>query len=176
MENKIISGAEYYPKYKADMIDLYIEAFYEKKSSEMLRKNIGSYFDQIFDIGYGIFSINDSKLNGLILVVPPEFDKHLPEEISNTIDIQNSLYIAEVFISKSCRGKGYGKQLMTSFFENAGKEYKAFIIRVLKSNDAAISLYEKFSFVRKQTFLEEKINFSGNKTVLDKLYLVKEQP
>lgn len=173
MNNTIKAEKELYLKYKEEMIDLYIEAFYHNTSTKTLRQAIGAYFDRIFECGFGIFSINKSVINGLMLITPPSFDKNMPLEITTEVDLQKTLYIAEVFIRKDSRGSGYGKQLMTHLFDNTNEKDQTFIIRVLPNNAPAIALYENFSFEKRCTIMEKKLDLNQNKIELEKLYLVR---
>lgn len=172
--NTIIKATpDLYQKHKDTMIKLYLEAFYTNKSSEILTNKINIYFDRIFECGFGIFSLDKQKLTGAMLITPPEFDNIMPPEITENINPKKSLYIAELFIDKNYRGKGYGKQIMNYFFETVDKKYQTFIIRVLTNNKPAIKLYENFFFKQKNLILQKKIDENNNKIILEKIYLVK---
>lgn len=171
---RIDSTKEAYSTYQEQLIDLYIEAFYLDKNTALLRSNIDAYFCRILNDGFALLKLEDKVLKGAIFITTPNFDTALPSIIKDKIDIQNTLYIAEVFIRKNSRGKGYGKQLFTSLFELADTKRKTFIIRVLTNNDAAINLYKKFSFIPKVTIKERKVDHLENKIELEKLYLIKE--
>lgn len=166
-------GSKVYHQHKEAVIDLYIEAFYEDKSQELLRQNVGSYFDTIIAQGFAIFSLDNHRINGVMLCASPEMDKHMPEDISSSIDKNKSLYIAEVFVRQSSRGKGIGKQLFNALFELTADNYKHYIIRVLSHNTAAIKLYQKCLFLPQCTIVERKMDFNQNKMVLKKLYLTR---
>lgn len=173
MEKYLLAGLDLFRTYKEDMIDLYIEAFYQDDHSEKLKNKIADYFEGIFECGFGIVCINDHKLIAAMLMTPPDYDKIMPLEITNKIDPETSLYIAELFVDKNMRGKGYGKQLMNYLFRSTENTHNTFIIRVLTNNTPAINLYKKFLFEAKMTMLEERRDLKGNKVKREKLYLVR---
>jgi ribosomal protein S18 acetylase RimI-like enzyme len=173
VENNIKAGLELFREYKEDLICLYSEAFYQHDHSEKLKNKIGEYFEHIFDGGFGIFTINDHKLIAAMLITPPKFDKMMPSEITNKINPEKSLYIAELFVDKNMRGKGYGKQLMDYFFNTTDKSYTTFIIRVLTNNTQAINLYKKYLFEPTITVLQKKIDLKENVINLEKTYLIR---
>ncbi len=162
-----------YHTYKKSLIKLYTEAFYNNESNALLSHNIESYFDRIMRQGVGVFCFENGKLSGALMATPPDFDHHLPAQISREIVPARSLYIAEVFVSETCRNKGYGKQLMNELFILTKEDYDTYIIRVLSTNEAAIKLYKKCEFIPKTTIIERKTDHNQNKIALEKLYLVK---
>lgn len=173
MENYIQADQKVFQTYREEMISLYIDAFYQDNHSKKLRKNTAEYFESIFECGYGIVCINNHKLIAAMLITPPEFDKMMPLEIRESINLKKSLYIAELFVDKNMRGKGYGKQLMNYFFKTVKKTHSTFIIRVLLENTAAIHLYKKYLFEAKMTILEEGSDLKGNSIKREKIYLIR---
>lgn len=166
---------ELYQQHKEDIINLYLEAFYPNNKSDILRSNIAVYFDQIIKQGFGIFSFEKGKLIALLMAVQAEFVQGMPKTLAAIIESGNTLYIAEVCVSKKHQGQGLGKTLMKSLFEQTQQTHNCYIIRALSDNKAAIGLYKKFGFEAQDSFIEQKIDLSGNPVSNEKLYLVRKE-
>ena len=62
-------------------------------------------------------------------------------------NICNEVYITNVAVNSTCRGKGYGKILVNHLIQQSELEKAFFItLEVRKSNENAIALYEKCGF------------------------------
>ena len=62
-------------------------------------------------------------------------------------NICNEVYITNVAVNSTCRGKGYGKNLVNHLIQQSELEKAFFItLEVRKSNENAIALYEKCGF------------------------------
>ncbi len=71
-------------------------------------------------------------------------------------NICNEVYITNVAVNEKCRGKGYGQKLVSHLIKQCESEKAFFItLEVRKSNEKAISLYEKCGFKR----IGERKNF-----------------
>ncbi len=76
-------------------------------------------------------------------------------------NICNEVYITNVAVNSSCRGKGYGKNLVNHLIKQSEAENAFFItLEVRKSNENAIKLYEKCGF----KLIGERKNFYSKPT------------
>lgn len=76
-------------------------------------------------------------------------------------NICNEVYITNVAVNKNCRGKGYGKTLVNHLIKQSELEKAFFItLEVRKSNENAITLYEKCGFKK----IGERKNFYSKPT------------
>jgi len=74
--------------------------------------------------------------------------KHYFEEISNNYGgLVGAAYIACICVNKRYQRRGIGKMLLTQIINDYGE--KDIYLDVLKNNEVAIGLYEKFGFTKK---------------------------
>jgi len=177
MKNTLEDGVELYYEYKETLIDLYIDSFYPQhtaaQAKALLRQNISHHFDQIMAQGFIILSFEGATPNGAMMLTSPNFDPDMPSLIKHQLKGHNSLYIAEVFVAQSSRGKGYGRQLFEALFALDKHHSRSYIIRVMSQNKRAIRLYESCSFVPQVTIKQIKMDHNENKMTLEKLYLTR---
>ena len=160
--------------YKNDLVNLYINTFSAGKSFQYhSEEGTAAYLQAIFDVGYGIFAMEENELIGAILLTPLSFDKLLPEEIAKNFDAERSVYVAEMMVEKSKQGQGIGKKLLTLFLEEADtKRFDHAFIRVWEENEAAVDLYKKMGFEVCATMVQSKLLADKSRTVnFEKIYL-----
>lgn len=76
-------------------------------------------------------------------------------------NICGEVYITNVAVNSTCRGKGYGKTLVNHLIKQSELEKALFVtLEVRKSNENAISLYEKCGFKK----IGERKNFYSKPT------------
>ena len=76
-------------------------------------------------------------------------------------NICNEVYITNVAVNSTCRGKGYGKKLVNHLLKQSELEKAFFItLEVRESNENAIALYEKCGFKK----IGERKNFYSKPT------------
>jgi ribosomal-protein-alanine N-acetyltransferase len=76
-------------------------------------------------------------------------------------NICGEVYITNVAVNSDCRGKGYGKKLVKHLLKQSESERANFVtLEVRKSNENAISLYEKCGFKK----IGERKNFYSKPT------------
>ena len=134
--------------YKNDLVNLYIDTFSTGKSFQYhSEEETAAYLQSIFDVGYGIFAMEENNLVAAILLTPLSFDQLLPEEIVKNFDEKRSVYVAEMMVEKSKQGQGIGKKLLTFFLEEVDRnQFDHAFIRVWVENEAAVGLYKKMGF------------------------------
>jgi ribosomal protein S18 acetylase RimI-like enzyme len=141
------------------LVDLYIGVFSSGKSFQYhTRDETKKYLQSIFDVGYGILAIEETRLLGAILLAPLSFDKLLPLEISQQFDVSRSLYVAEMMVNKKHQGKGIGKQLLQNFLKESDKtKFTNAFIRVWIENASAVGLYKKMGFKTCASIVQPKL-------------------
>jgi len=163
-------------QYKADIINLYIEAFSTGQSEQYIDLDeLNNYIDSILKDGYAIIATEKEMVTGAILLCPLYLDKVLPKEIKTTFDIEKCLYVAEMMVAEKVRGQGISKQLLTAFFEKVYKtRYSDVFIRVWIENIPAVNLYTKMGFQTIANIEQTKKTADGTGTfVMQKIYLHK---
>ena len=78
-------------------------------------------------------------------------------------------------VTENARGKGIGKQLLTTLFKNIDVEkYTDVFIRVWDKNTGAVSLYKSVGFSPFTTIEQTKMKVNGKETfMMNKIYLHK---
>ncbi|WP_319228715.1 GNAT family N-acetyltransferase [Draconibacterium orientale] len=172
----ITVDASQFEAFRNNLVDLYITTFSSGQSFQYhSAEETAAYLQAIFDVGYGIFAMEENELIGAILLTPLSFDKLLPEEIAKNFDVERSVYVAEMMVEKSKQGQGIGKKLLTLFLEEADtKRFDHAFIRVWEENEAALFLYKKMGFEVCATMAQPKLLADKSRTVnFEKIYLHK---
>ena len=160
--------------YKNDLVNLYIDTFSTGKSFQYhSEEETAAYLQSIFDVGYGIFAMEEDTLAGAILLTPLSFDQLLPEEIVKNFDVKRSVYVAEIMVEKSKQGQGIGKKLLTFFLKEADRnQFDHAFIRVWVENEAAVGLYKKKGFEVCSKIVQSKLLADKSGTFdFEKFYL-----
>jgi ribosomal protein S18 acetylase RimI-like enzyme len=163
-------------EYKADIINLYIEAFSTGKSEQFIDEDeLNKYIDSILKNGYALLAIENDQPIGAVLICQLTLDNAHPKEISDRFNAEKCLYIAEMMVATSARGKGIGQRLMEAFEETADKtRYSDTFIRVWTENTPAVRLYTKMGFETIASIEQTKKTVDGGGTfVMQKIYLHK---
>ena len=171
---EIIQSRDSY--YRNEIIELYVEAFSSGLSQqEINRDELNSHIDEIFENGYALLALENSRVIGVILSCPLQLDKLLPEKISQNYLIEKCIYVAEMMVNASLRGEGIGSKLFTMFLETVDKLcYSDAFIRVWDKNTPAINLYRKMGFEPVATIRQTMKKPVGKETfVMNKIYLHK---
>ncbi|AHW62197.1 Ribosomal protein S18 acetylase RimI [Draconibacterium orientale] len=160
--------------YKNDLVNLYINTFSAGKSFQYhSEEETAAYLQAIFDVGYGIFAMEEHEVAGVILVTPLSFDRLLPEEIAQNFDVKRSVYVAEMMVEKSKQRQGIGKRLLTLFLKETDRtQFDHAFIRVWEENEAAVDLYKKMGFEVYATMVQPKMLADKSGTFdFEKIYL-----
>lgn len=163
-------------KYKKSIIELYLEAFAMGDSEQYIDiESLNIYIERILKHGIVLLAIENKKAIGALLACPLSFDNYVTSTITKNFDIDKCVYVAEMMVTESARGKGIGKELLNAFFENKQtKHYFDAFIRVWDKNTGAISLYLKMGFEPYTTVEQTKLKANGSETfVMQKIYLHK---
>jgi len=134
-----------------------------------------SYIEKLLNEGVVLVAMENNDVIGALLSCPLAFDEYVTSEIIENFALEKCVYIAEMMVTEQARGKGIGRQLLTTFFEMPDvKQYSDAFIRVWDKNVGAISLYEKMGFVPYTTIEQTKQKANGSETfVMQKIYLHK---
>lgn len=134
-------NAESVRQYRREIAQLYYENMHECScldhyTYETAYDKIGdfiSHLEKDAAIGYGLFE--DTDLCGYIWAYPHRFRE------------ENRMYVNEIRVREDCRGKGYGKALLT-FVEAKAKEQGigAVYLHAEASNPDTIRFYESVGY------------------------------
>lgn len=158
MEIKIIKQEES-KEYQKLIAELYIDSFSTGKSFQYHNKEeTEKYIQKIFKLGYGIVALENQQITGTILLAPLSFDELIPNDISQSFDINRSVYVAELMVAKTKQNQGIGKKLLLYFLETVDrKTYQNAFIRVWVENTAAVALYKKVGFTACASIIQPKL-------------------
>lgn len=162
--------------YRSEIIELYVEVFSSGLSKQQIDlKELNSRIDAILVNGYALLALENSHIIGAILCCPLQLDKLLPEKIHQNFSIEKCVYVAEMMVSASSRGRGIGSKLMIKFFETVDRlRYTDAFIRVWDENIPALNLYHKMGFEPVASIQQTKKKADGNGNfVMNKIYLHK---
>jgi GNAT superfamily N-acetyltransferase len=164
------------PSYKKAITALYIEAFSSGQSEQFIDlEELSDYIDSVLKNGYALISTENESITGVGLICPLAMDNYLPKTISDHFQPSQCLYIAEMMVTASFRGKGIGQRLMEVFDQTADKtNFSDAFIRVWIDNIPAVNLYKKMGFDVVANIEHAKIKADGSGTfVMKKIYLHK---
>jgi ribosomal protein S18 acetylase RimI-like enzyme len=163
-------------EHTSKIIELYIKTFSSGQSEQYIdMTELKLYIDFIQENGHSLLAIENEDIVGALLSCPLVIDKTLPSEISNNFSIEKCIYVAEMMVTESARGKGIGTKLLNEFFSTVDKSlYSDAFIRVWDQNIGAVSLYQKVGFEIITSIEQTKKKTDGNGTfVMKKIYLHK---
>lgn len=158
MEMKIINQTDF-KTYCDALVTLYIDAFSSGKSFQYHnREETEDYLNLIFKVGYGIIATENNELMGAILLTPLSFDDLVPQEITQNFDLNRSIYVAEMMVSKTKQGQGIGKKLLYYFLETTDRKiFDDAFIRVWIENTSAVGLYKNVGFNKCAAIVQAKL-------------------
>jgi len=162
--------------YKSQLMALYMDAFAKGASEQYIDElALESYIEKLLKEGVALVAIENNEVLGALLSCPLAFDEFVTSVITENFALEKCVYIAEMMVAEQARGKGVGRQLLTTFFEMPDvKQYSDAFIRVWDKNTAAIALYEKIGFTPYTTIEQTKQKANGSETfVMQKIYLHK---
>ncbi len=130
----------------------------EMKESDI--KEIADLEKECFSEPWSENSLRDELINETARFYVVRHSENLLGYIGSN-NICNEVYITNVAVNKECRGNGYGKILVNHLIKQSEVENAFFItLEVRKSNEKAISLYEKCGF----KLIGERKNFYSKPT------------
>lgn len=164
-----------YSAYRNALIRLYVETFSKGLSAQYIpQQDAENYVDALFQVGYGIVGIEKSQPIAALLVAPIAFDKEFPASLQNRGNSSQTLYIAEVLVHDSHRGKGLGSRLMEEFENHLDKAITQVVLRVWDQNTVAVNLYLKHGFYEIGSLDQQKQKpITKEQFTMRKLYMIK---
>ena len=137
--------------------------------------SLDNYIETILKQGIVLLAMENDQTIGALLSCPLSFDKDVTTAITENFDIAKCVYVAEMMVTEKARGKGIGKELLLSFFQNKQtKQYTDAFIRVWDKNTGALALYKKMGFEPQGSIEQTKLKADGSDTfVMRKIYLHK---
>ena len=164
-----------YSKYTKELQTLYLETFTNGISAQHIsQKDAETYLDSTFKNGFGIFVFSNNNLIASLLATPISYDDERPDEIIRIFNDEDSLYIAEVLVSKNYRGQGIGNKIIQYFENHLDPNIKNIFLRVWQENKVAVNLYKKSGFTICGEISQEKYKpETKEKFIMHKNYMVK---
>lgn len=149
-----------YPKHRGKLIHLYALSFTEGEYAQYIDPaTIESSLDNIMRIGFGFMAFMKGELVGAVLCLSLKNDPDFPYESHPDIDLEKTLYIADVMVDEHYRGQGVAQSLLKHLFElSQTKPYEEAVLRVWNKNIPALSLYKKLGFEEIATIFQTKLS------------------
>lgn len=163
-------------EYLPPLLQIYRHCFGVGESAHYIDEEaLFSYLDNLLEDGFAVLLEEDENVKGALLAVPLAFDGECPEKLKLKLDMDRSLYIAELMVHESLRGRGWGKRLLDECERFAsGGEWSDLVIRVRIENAPAIHLYRKSGFQDVDSILQKKQRADGSAPIyMHKIYLHK---
>lgn len=169
-------GRECFVKNKIAMVQLYLQAFTTGEYAQYVSpKSAENQLNMLFESGEAYLLKTADNLAGFVICVSFAFDKEFPTSKHPSISLETTLYIAELVVEASFRGKGLGRKLMKEALlqaENGG--YRQVAIRVWDENRAALQLYRSLGFETIDSIIQIKQKSANENFEMRKLYLIKQ--
>lgn len=163
-----------YPKYRDDMLKLYLNAFTVGEHAQYIDEAEAlKTIDNLMHDGFAIVALLDRHLVGFSLYTSLNNDFEFPSQDVEDIDIDKSIYIAEVLVDKDQRGRGIATMMIESALQSKSSEYSHAVIRVWENNRPALLLYQKLSFSSIATISQTKLSSERKSFDMRKIYLAK---
>ncbi|MGV8963098.1 MAG: GNAT family N-acetyltransferase [Candidatus Saccharimonadaceae bacterium] len=149
-----------YPKHRGKLIDLYMISFTEGRFAQYIAPEVlESTIDDIMRIGFGFMAFQKDKLIGAVLCLSLKNDPDFPSDSHPDIDLEKTLYIADVMVDLDFRGQGVAQGLIQYLLDKSQlKPYEDAVIRVWNENVPALSLYKKIGFEEISTISQTKLH------------------
>lgn len=132
---------------KKVLIKLYKDIFGEKPYFELFTdEEVTGYFEEYIEKGKVLIARNDQGVVGFSATLPLNFKSDISNLASQYgIDTDNCQYIAELGVRKDQRRKEIGQGLIEELLLVLPENVEI-LLRTTKTNEFAISLYEKLGF------------------------------
>lgn len=165
---------EDYSRYKNDMLQMYMDAFTKGENAQYIVESVAeSNIHDIIEKGFGVTAFVADTIAGFSLFMPLVYDKDYPSGEVEGINIDESLYVAEVLVDCKYRGKGIATHMITHAVDKLKSRYSSFVLRVWKNNKPALLLYKKLGFLPIATISQIKYKDANNPFEMEKIYLAK---
>lgn len=165
-------GEHNYPKYRGQIIELYLHAFTGGEYAQYIDPPVaGSTLDGLIRNGWGNMLFVGDRLAGVALAMPLLQDSGFPAADLPSIPVERSLYISEVMVHAAFRGRGIAAQLVNDLLVRAESDYTDAVIRVWDRNKPALSLYRKLGFYPVGSIWQTKLKSPGETFEMKKIYL-----
>ncbi len=161
-------------RFQSQISDLYAEVYSSGVSAQKIDPNqLSALLNLSYEKGWVIVDAEDEKLRAALLCFPLLYDQSFPDNQIESIDLSNSIYVAEVMVADLHRKKGIAGDLLAKFLDLSVHDYRKAVIRVWEKNEIALHLYHKIGFRTLCTIEQEKMNMDGTKFKMQKRYLCK---
>ena len=149
-----------YPKHRSKLIDLYSLSFTEGEHAQYVSTEaIETTLDNIMRIGFGFMAFQKSEFIGAVICLSLKNDPDFPHVEHENLNLDKTLYIADLMVDPRFRGIGVAQSLLNHLFEmSQSKSYKDVVIRVWDENTPALSLYKKLGFKEISVIFQTKLN------------------
>lgn len=162
--------------YRSEIADLYQRTFSTGISAQNVDvEKLKNLLDLTYSRGKMYVLIENENLVGAAFVFPIKNDDLFPFNQFPDIDINNTMYFAELLVDENFRGKGLGGQLV-NYVQDELKVCgtSQLIIRVWDQNNTALHLYQKNGFKKITRITQTKMSVDLTKEIImNKIYLIK---
>lgn len=168
-------------KFLPSLVDLYMRIFSEPPYNETFDRDALFVLFRHHAQHEAIVLLVEGETKGFLFL--KNGDRHL-ENMSNKQQANklqqrmgsDSIYLDELAIDSSLRGKGMGKLIMAYLFESASANQSIYLRTGRDNNEAVIKFYEKLGFVVQDDILESISNLrtDGSVSVDHRIYMIRQ--
>lgn len=163
-----------YPMLKNRLIDFYLHTFTNGEFAQYIDyQTAEKTIDDIMENGFGNIVLYDDKPIAFTLATTLLNDKEFSSEEINNIELEDTIYIAEVVVHSDFRKKGIATALIENLLERVDNNYTGVTIRVWEKNTPALKLYKKLGFRQIATISQTKKISPTEEFQMKKIYLYK---
>lgn len=175
-----------YLKFRDEIVELYYHAFTTGELAQHLtRSSVEETMDEMMKFGHGVILFIDNILVGMLVATPLSEHHDYTFDSASEIEEDKTIYINELMVHSEYRGRGLAKKILQNFLNTisntvtnaasnaASDKYLFSVIRVWEKNIPALSLYRKFGFEPFARITQTKLDTSGHKFQMNKIYLYK---
>lgn len=164
-----------YPVLRDSMIEIYINSFTTGEYAQHIEVGeASSRIDSFMKVGHAIVAMMCDKLIGFAIYTSLQEDEEFPAEGLSQVDIDESLYIAEVLVDSNHRGKGVATMMINRILNSGSQIYSYAVIRVWQNNKPALLLYQKLGFKSIASISQTKFASKEETFEMRKVYLAKQ--
>lgn len=175
-----INDSYFFFKYAHEITNLYMEVFSEPPYNESFDfdetlNDLRKYYAE--NILFALIENYDEENEEVIgFIKMKKFAKQTNIMKKLVLNAKSSIYLDDLGLKKSTRGKGYGKLLMEHIISNFGRDNTIFLRTGRKNNEGIIEFYKLFGFsLSPVTEKVENTRVGGEVDVDERFYMVRDK-